>query len=55
VEELERTGEPEAERTEDIRLGLCRVDDDPGDRDQRKDREEYAAVVITVTVPRFRP
>ena len=32
--------EPEAERLEDVRLGLRRVDDDPGDRDQREDREQ---------------
>jgi hypothetical protein len=40
VEEAERPGEPEAERLEDVRLGLGRVDDDPGDGDQREDREQ---------------
>jgi hypothetical protein len=40
VEEAERAGEPEAERLEDVRLGLGRVDDDPGDGDQREDREQ---------------
>jgi hypothetical protein len=40
VEELERPGEPESERLEDVRLVLGRVDRDPGDRDQGEDREQ---------------
>ena len=40
VEEAERAGEPEAERLEDVRLGLGRVDEDPGDGHQREDREQ---------------
>ena len=40
VEEVERPGEPEAERLEDVRLRLGRVDEDPRDRDEREDREQ---------------
>ena len=40
VEEPERPGEPEAERLEDVRLVLGRVDQNPRDRDQREQREQ---------------